>query len=349
MKIRKKCVLLLSAAVITGTVCGCGSKAEEALLGNWTTLGDFDGSARNGAVGFVIGDAAYVCLGYNDKYKNLRDLYKYDPVNKTWTKKEAFPGAPRHSATAFVVNGKGYVGLGYDGTFYYDDFWEYDPVRDQWDSVTALFPGGARYGAASASANGKGYVGTGWDGGNVIKDFYSFTPGSERGTGTWAETSGYEGSKRQGGCTFVIGKYIYLFGGVTNGGNPTDMLRYDVTADKWEKVLDLRNTDKTSDDDKYDNISRAYACTFVINGKGYVTLGRKSSSYSSSTYEYDPSANKWTERTSFSRATREGAVSFSLSETSKSRGFVMLGLSSNTRFDDFFEFFPTVDNNTYDD
>ena len=349
MKIREKCLLLLSAAVISGCLSSCGSDSEEVLIGNWTHLGDFDGSARNGAVSFVIGDAAYVCLGYNEKYKNLRDLYKYDPSSKTWTAKADFPGSPRHNATAFVANGKAYVGLGYDGTLYYKDFYVYDPAANSWDSVKVEFPGVARYGAVGASVGGRGYVGTGWDGGGNIKDFFSFTPGVTPDVGEWKPTASFEGTKRQGGCTFVIGKYIYLFGGMTNGGNPVDMQRYDAAADKWDKVLDLRNTDQTTDDDKYDNISRAYACTFVINGKGYVTLGRKSSAYASSTYEYDPSTNKWTERTSFSGATRENAVAFSLSETSSSRGFVLLGISGSTRFDDFFEFFPTSGNNTYDD
>jgi N-acetylneuraminic acid mutarotase len=144
---------------------------------------------------------------------------------------------------------------------------------------------------------------------------------------------------------FVIGNYLYLLGGTANDGNPVDMQKYDPSKDAWEKVMDLRNTDLTSDDDKYSNIPRAYASTFVINGKGYITLGQTTMSLSS-TYEYDPATNLWTERTAFSRSTRSYAISFSL----QNRGFVMTGRSgSSTRFDDFFEFFPTSENNEYDD
>jgi N-acetylneuraminic acid mutarotase len=349
-RIKFFCLLLMAFAVITS----CGSDEEEELIGNWTTLGSFDGESRGDATGFVIGDTAYICLGYNAKAKALSDLWRYNPSDKTWEKRADFPGSPRYAAVSFSVGDKAYVGLGYDanGTLnkVFKDFWEYDPRTNKWDSVVSPFPGVERYYAVGASVGGKGYVGTGYDGGSPLKDFYSFTPGTTPGSGTWTSISSYEGSKRSGASVFVIGNYLYLLGGTANDGNPVDFQRYDPNkgeGDKgtWEKILDLRNTDLTSDDDKYDNIPRAYASTFVINNKGYITLGQKTMALSS-TYEYDPQTNIWTERTAFSRSTRSYAVSFSL----KNRGFVMTGRSgSSTRFDDFFEFFPTTENNEYDD
>jgi N-acetylneuraminic acid mutarotase len=324
---------------------GCPSDEEEELIGNWKTLGSFDGDARGDATGFVIGNNAYICLGYNAKAWALSDLWVYNPSDKTWKRRADFPGAPRFAAVAFSVGGKAYVGLGYDRKVAYKDFWEYDPQTDKWDSVVAEFPGVERYYAVGESVGDKGYVGTGTDGGSPLKDFYSFTPGSAPGTGTWTPISSYEGSKRVGASVFVIGNYLYLLGGTANDGNPVDMQKYDPSKDKWDKVMDLRNTDLTSDDDKYSNIPRSYASTFVINGKGYITLGQTTMSLSS-TYEYDPVTNLWTERTGFSRSTRSYAVSFSL----QNRGFVMTGRSgSSTRFDDFFEFFPTSENDEYDD
>jgi N-acetylneuraminic acid mutarotase len=348
MKI-KNFYLLLPAFVALINFSSCGSDDDDELIGNWTTLGSFDGPARGDATGFVIGDTAYICLGYNAKSAALNDLWRYNPTDKTWKRRADFPGAPRYSSVSFTANGKAYVGLGYDGKVAYKDFWEYNPATNRWDSVTSVFPGEARYYAVGAGIGNKGYVGTGTDGGSTLKDFYSFTPGTTPGTGTWAEISSYEGSKREGASCFVIGNFLYLFGGITNDGNPVDMQKYDPSQDRWTKVMDIRNTDLTSDDDKYDYIPRAYACSFVINGKGYVTLGIKSN-LQSSTYEYTPETNKWEERTSFSRSTRAYTVAFSVSETGKSRGFVMTGRSgSSTRFDDFFEFFPSATNNTYDD
>jgi N-acetylneuraminic acid mutarotase len=344
MNIRIKffCLLLMAFAVITS----CGSDEEEELIGNWTTLGSFAGEARGDATGFVIGDTAYICLGYNAKTKALKDLWRYTP-GKGWDVRADFPGKPRYAAVSFSIGEKAYVGLGFDGNNVFKDFWEYDPRLNKWDSVKADFSGVPCYYAVGASINGKGYVGTGTDGGSPRMDFHSFTPGTDPGTGTWTklQESSYEGSKRFGASVFVIDNYLYLIGGTANDGYPTDMQRYDPAHDKWEKILDLRNTDRTSDDDKYDNIPRTFASTFVINKKGYITLGQKSMALSS-TYEYDPQTNIWTERTAFSRSTRSYAVSFSL----QNRGFVMTGRSgSSTRFDDFFEFSPTVTNDEYDD
>jgi N-acetylneuraminic acid mutarotase len=348
MRIRNFCLLLMAFVVLNS----CGSDEEEELIGNWTTIGSFDGDARGDATGFVIGDTAYICFGYNAKGKALKDLWRYNPSDRTWKRRASLPDSldgkyveGRYAAVSFSAGGKAYVGLGFDGKVIYKDFWEYDPRTNVWTKVEAEFPGVERYYAIGASVGDKGYVGTGYDGGSPLKDFYSFTPGDTPGSGTWAEISSYEGSKRSGASVFVIGNYIYLLGGTANDGNPVDMQRYDPGRNVWDKVLDLRNTDLTSDDDKYNNIPRAYASTFVINGKGYITLGQTTMALSS-TYEYDPAANTWTERTPFSRSTRSYAVSFSLNN----RGFVMTGRSgSSTRFDDFFEFFPTVTNNEYDD
>jgi N-acetylneuraminic acid mutarotase len=341
INIRNFCLLLM-AIVLTA----CSSDEEDELIGNWTSLGSFDGAARGDATGFVIGDTAYICLGYNAKATALNDLWRYDPSNKTWEKRADFPGAPRYAAVSFAVKGKAYVGLGFDGKVVYKDFWEYNPKENKWDSVRSEFLGVERYYAVAAAVGDKGYVGTGTDGGSPLKDFYSFTPGDTPGSGTWESIASYEGSKRLGASVFVIGNYMYLLGGTANDGFPTDMQRYDPSTNKWaEKFLELRNTDLTADDDKYDYIPRAYASTFVINNKGYITLGQKSAA-TPYTYEYDPATNIWTERTAFSRSTRSFAVSFSL----QNRGFVLTGRSgSSTRFDDFFEFHPNDTNNEYDD
>jgi N-acetylneuraminic acid mutarotase len=347
MKI-KKFYLFLMCLVMAVTITSCSDEDDE-LVGNWKTLGSFDGLPRGNATGFVIGDAAYICLGYNAKSKALNDVWRTTNGTNSWdsTNIASFPGNARYSATSFVVNGKAYVGLGYDGTTYYKDFWEYDPTTNKWTQIED-FPGGERYYAVGAGVGNKGYVGTGTDGGTDYKDFWSFTPGSTAGSGTWTKLSSYEGSKRNGASLFVIGNTIYLFGGINNASYPTDMQKYDIASDTWTKILDLKNTDLTTDDDEYDNIPRAYAAAFVINGKGYVTLGTKLG-FLSSTYEYDPASNLWTQRTAFSKTTRTDAVAFSLSETNKQRGFVMTGSSSSTKLDDIFEFFPTVENNEYDD
>src|SRR5690606_21016931 len=68
--------------------------------------------------------------------------------------------------TSFSVGGKGYVGTGYSfpARLYLDDFWEYNPVSDDWRQI-ADYLGGERGGASSFSIDDRGYVGSGF--GNV--------------------------------------------------------------------------------------------------------------------------------------------------------------------------------------
>ena len=198
--------------------------------------------------------------------------------------------------------------------------------------------------------NGKGYVGTGFDGASRLKDFYSYTP-SGSGTGSWEQISSFEGSKRDGAAVFVIGGKLYLFGGINNETSPSDMQCYDPATLNWTKVLELKNTDRTSDDDKYDNIPRSYGSTFVINGKGYVVLGNRAGTTNNTVYEYDPATNKWQQKTGHPRH-RSYAGSFALPENNPKRGFILTGRSgssTSSRFDDFWEFMPNDANDTYDD
>jgi N-acetylneuraminic acid mutarotase len=346
MKISK---LLLFLFLLAGIMsASCKSDSEEELIGNWIRLGDFDGPARSDACTFVIGDTAYICLGYSNKA--LKDLWRYNPQDKTWKQRAEFPGTARYCATAFCINGKGYVGLGMSSSeTRHRDFYEYDPRTDTWTPIPD-FPAEERYFAVGAGIGNKGYVGTGYDGASRLKDFYSYTP-SGTGTGTWDQISSYEGGKRDGAATFVIDGKLYLIGGINNETSPTDMQCYDPATGNWTKILELRNTDKTSDDDKYDNIPRSYASTFVINGKGYVTLGLRGGSANNTVFEFDPSTNKWQQKTSHPRH-RSYACSFAIPENNPKRGFILTGRSgssTSSRFDDFWEFMPNDENDTYDD
>ena len=111
-----------------------------------------------------------------------KKFYEYDPSSDAWNSIPDFPGEARHGAVAFVVNGKAYVGLGKASgqPAYYSDFYEYDPVLNQWDTTKIDFPGGDRADAIAFTLNGKGYVGYGESQsptGPVI-DFWEFTPPS---------------------------------------------------------------------------------------------------------------------------------------------------------------------------
>lgn len=131
--------------------------------------------------GFTIANVRYVV--------SPSRLTQYDPATDTWTPKAAFPGSIGSDGVGFAINGMGYLGTGShrdQKTYGTKDFWQYNPVADQW-TRKADFPGRARSGAFGFALNGKGYLGGGATGSLNIdgeEDCYQYNPA----TNQWTET-----------------------------------------------------------------------------------------------------------------------------------------------------------------
>ncbi len=70
----------------------------------------------------------------------------------------------RCQAIAFSINGKGYIGGGLNRNIYTceeDDFWEYDPIANNWTQKgnlpTGFYGNNTQYSQTTFTANGKGY------------------------------------------------------------------------------------------------------------------------------------------------------------------------------------------------
>ncbi|HEX2630479.1 MAG TPA: hypothetical protein VHM26_15775, partial [Chitinophagaceae bacterium] len=72
--------------------------------------------------------------------------------------------------------------------------------------------------------------------------------------------------------------------------------------------------------------------------------GEKSSSLTSTTWQYDPSNDLWKEKTAFEGSARTGSVAFSVGN----RGFVMTGRSGSLSFDNMYELQPDIEKNDDD-
>jgi len=323
--------LLLAGALFTG----CKNDDDDTeLVGNWIKRSSFDGPARSSAASFVIDNLAYVATGYTgDNY--LKDLWVYNADGDFWEQKADFTGTARSSASAFELNGKGYVGLGYDGTNRLKNFFQYNPTSNSWEQK-ADFGGSARYGAVGFQVGGKAFFGTGYDG-NYLKDFFQY----DDGTNTWTQANGFSGNKRRNATVFVIDDKAYLGTGVNNAINQVDFWEYNATADTWTKKRDIDYD--TSDDDTYNDdygIVRSNACSFTMNGQGFVATGDNLSSV----WQYVPSTDLWYEKSGLEGSGRIDAVGF----TVNNRGYVMLGRTGTTYFDDLLEFKPNDDSNDDD-
>jgi len=305
-------------------------KDDEDPLGNWIKKSDFEGLPRGKAVNFVIGDKAYLGLGYNSESDDpyLKDFWMYDPAIDRWTKVSDFPGKGRTASVAFSINGKGYVGTGYDGENKLKDFWEYDPVTNSWTQKDD-FMGGARIQAVGFSVNDHGYIGTGYGDDSVDKiDFYRFDPSSASGS-QWVKVQSIGGSKRRGATSFTYDNKAYVCTGVSNGVTLTDIWQYDPITDSWIKKNALDdNTDWT--------IVRQNASTFVLGDKAYVLLGEKSSTALKDIWEYNISSDTWVSKTDFEGSARTYTAAF----TVDGKAFVTTGQSGSYFLDDVWEFKP---------
>jgi N-acetylneuraminic acid mutarotase len=332
---KQRLLIVLFALSLFFTSCG----SDNDLVGNWIKSSSYEGRARSGAVSFVIGDYAYVGTGYDGK-DALKTFYKYS-LQDGWSKIDSeFPGSARREAVAFEANGKVYVGLGVDDDDErLADFYEFDPSNDTWNPTAINMTGGpsARQGAIAFSINGIGYVGTGYgfqegEDRTNLKDFYKFE------NGAWDKIA-YDGEKSRNSTAFVINNKAY----VVSGENSMkyvweyDPAKVSNTSNGWTRKEDL------DDDNRWEDVQRTQAVSFVINDKGYIATGRNAG-LSREVWEYNPSTDRWDEKTSLESpevASREDAVAFSLSN----RGFVTTGtvVGSGAYFDDMWEFNPTMD------
>lgn len=325
---------LIAMLLMSLVFAGCSNDDDEELLGNWIKKSSFDGPARSSATSFVIGSYAYVATGYTgDEY--LKDLWAYNSDGDYWEQKADFTGVARSSASGFSIDGNGYIGLGYDGTNKLKDFFQYNPNNNTW-TQKADFTGTARYSAVGFQVGGKGYFGTGYDG-NYLKDFFQYDASSD----SWTQLNGFSGNKRRNAAVFVIDDKAYLGTGINNGAYQVDFWMFDPSTETWTRKRDIDQD--TDDSESYNDdyvIVRSNASAFTMNGLGYIACGESSKTI----WEYDPATDVWSEKTALEGSGRTDAIGFSINE----RGFVLLGRSGSSYYDDVWEFKPLEEQNDDD-
>lgn len=326
------CLVLLTSFMFTS----CNS--DDDLIGNWIIAKtDFAGKPRAYAASFVIGNNLYVFGGYNGK-DYMNDLWVLDTSTDDggWTQMATPDATGRLNAIGFSDGTNGFVGTGNDNNDYLSDFWEYQPASNSWVQI-ADFPGGARSGCYSFELNSLGYVGGGKNDDGYYNDYYSY----DSSTSSWSTTVETKGKKRAFASTFVINGVAYLFAGTNGSSYPTDMWAFNGTT--WTAKRDIANETDSSFDDDYTTIVRSYASTFVLNGKGYLSCGT-SGSLRTQTWEYNPTTDKWKEKTSFEQSPRQGAVGAVVN----GKGAILTGVYSSTYLDDVNYFDPTSGYDKYD-
>ncbi len=188
----------------------------------WKAVADYLGGTRMYSTSFVVGNKAYVGLGWNGS-GFYQDVYSYDATTDKWSEVATFVGGKRRSATAFTLNGKAYMGFGTNNsTATTKDIYEFDPAGNgglgSWLRVEYTQDDLAvRSGAFSFVIDNTAYI----VGGVSNSDVWKFTPGGTATlpTAEWVQLNPFIPGTRGNAGGFVLGSIGYLG---TGGSQYTD-------------------------------------------------------------------------------------------------------------------------------
>lgn len=234
--VNNKGYVCLGWATTTGSVQLNDLWEYDPINNSWTAKAAFPGGARYTASAFVIGNAAYVGLGYQPLYS---DFYRYEPALNLWTQIASLPsGNERQSAGSFAMNGLGYIVCGNKANAsYFKDLWQYNPVLNLWTKKSDI-PGDERLGPASFQINNLGFAGLGSKNNALQSDSYFYNDTTDQ----WISAPQFPGILRESpSCFEMIGSGFVAFGKHAASGvflNDTwvlsDLLTISATENKFD-------------------------------------------------------------------------------------------------------------------
>ena len=153
---------------------------------------------------------------------------------------------------------------------------------------------------------------------------------------TWVQKADFAGSARYDAVGFSISDKGYIGTGLSYLNYypyyqfSKDFWEYDPSTDSWTQKADFGGT------------GRSGAVGFSVGSKGYIGTGLSYLNYypyyqfNNDFWEYDPSANSWTQNASFGGTVRYLAVGFSIGN----KGYIGTG---GNHYNDFWEYDPSTD------
>src|SRR5690606_25828049 len=214
--------------------------AYDAASNTWAEKAPFTGVARNGAIGFSIGNIGYIGGG-NDGTNNLKDFYKFDPTadggKGTWSPIAPLPIA-LSNAVAFTLNGAAYVGTGETvvngGITNTNEFYKYDPSANTWQAISDAPFSAKRKSAFSFVVGNVAYVGGGISNGSYPKDFYKFdgSKWTKLNDLNRADDSYTYDLTRSSAAAFAINGTPFVVGGYKNAVI-NSVWKYNIGGDYW--------------------------------------------------------------------------------------------------------------------
>ena len=230
------------------------------------------------------------------KYTAFNDTWAYDPAANTWTNLEPSGDVPsareQYSMAYDSGTGKVIVFGGYDPKTGYGlaDTWAYDPAANTWTNLNPSGDAlGKRWGASMVydPSSGKMILFGGPSGPSEIGGTWAYDPAANTWTNLKPSGDVPPATIFQSMIYDARDKKVILFGGIG-----ADTWAYDPATNTWTNLNPSGDVPSARD-----------AHTMVYDSaNGRVILfggdtGRTDTSVSpNDTWAYDPSANKWTER-----------------------------------------------------
>lgn len=211
-------------SIIYSAVKSCSTFPNCSLLKS--TIKEYSSKlATKNAAAFLINGNLYVGGGiYNN---STTKFYMYNSNQQRWDIMSDIlinEGPNYGIAGYFVIENKGYV-LERN----YNTFLMYNASNNTWIRKPSLST--KRQDCSSVASSTKGYIIGGQDqNGNTIQEIWEYDPSRDM----WKQiTYLNEIGRRVNSCAFIIGDFIYLFGG--NSSN-NDFWKYSISNTNWSKV-----------------------------------------------------------------------------------------------------------------
>jgi N-acetylneuraminic acid mutarotase len=247
-----------------------------------------------------------------------------------WEQRASLPGVARHHPVTFSLDGKGYVVTGGSATGRLRDFYQYDPVTDDWTQLRD-FPGGSRSFAYGTTYNGKAYMGFGTQSQgnnfNGLNDWWSYDPD----TNIWEPLADCRCTGRAHPAMVAVdGKIFVGMGNDGFGADLNDWWEYDIATDDWSQKPDLPGS------------IRHHPYYFAIDGYAYVGFGHHSVDIFNDMYRYDPATEEWDRMADLPAEGRVAGTQFSYG----GHGYLLSGDGDDHSFMDtgeFWQYDPVTD------
>lgn len=248
---------------------------------SWTQMANAP-LARHHPISFSLNGKGYAVTGSLPSGVS-DDVLEYDPISNTWSTLPDFPGAARSFGIGVVTNGLAYLGFGATSVQYLNDFWSFDATTGTWTQLASCGCSGRRHPAMIAAGN-KIYLGLGDDATGDLNDWWMY----DIPTNTWSQIGSLPGVARHHPFMFNAGGEV--FAGLGHSGNVIhdDWYKLDTTLNTWSAVS------------LFPGEARVAGTQFDWNGFGYVLSGDgddHSYMQTGEMWQYNPSADSWTQLT----------------------------------------------------